>query len=209
MTASWELHPPVVGMDTGSFGFHVVSSRPILMPGYESTEDALGVTGWSRSTSKDSYDRLRIAHHAALEWFATLPRGSSVWCEEAIVMMKNPETTRKLVMMTGVLYAAFMEAKPDATWFWVNVSTWRREVLNPAKGEAPRKSEDWKALARQHVTAGWPEAPEDATFEEREEHGVRMHAILSAWDAQPDLWDAACLAEYGMKQLAEGKVKLP
>lgn len=211
---SWDQHPPVVGMDTSSFGFHIVSSVPIFMPGSEDAAvgEELSNTGWVVTGAKDSYDRLRLIHSMALRWFAQLPRGTSVWCEEALVLPKNPETTRKLVMVTGVLYAAFMEARPDATWFFVNVSSWRRDVLNPPKGESPKNKDGWKALARRHVHGQrFPETALGATlegYELRSEAESVRRSEIELWDSEPDLYDAACLMEYGMQQLSKGTAAL-
>lgn len=190
-------HPPILGVDTNSFGFHVVSSKPILMPGADGQmDDGERTLGWIVTNAKDSYDRLRIVHHQAIAFFRTLPDGSSLWVEEALILPKNPETTRKLVMMAGVLYSAFLEACPNATWFWVDVSTWRRQIINPAKGQSPRKSAEWKEAARLWVS----------------EHGYpswREYAELSeVYAQQDDLYDAHCLMAYGAKMLGSGVVKL-
>lgn len=192
-----------IGIDSNSYGFYAASSSPIAMFGSDSVSDV----GWITSSSKEWLDRLKEVHHSALEWFAFMPRGSSVWCEEALVLPKNPETTRKLVMMTGVLYAAFMEAKPDATWFFVNVSTWRRQVLNPAKGQAPRNGDGWKALAREHVLKSWPEsalAPALERYDLVSAAAAERAERVKLWDLHPDLYDAACLMEYGQQQLTVG-----
>jgi hypothetical protein len=205
----WSEHPPVIGIDTNSHGFHAVSSVPISMPSTEPLA-LLTTEGWTISRSKDYLDRLRLAHATARAWFAALPAGSSLWVEEALVLPKNPETTRKLVMMAGALYGAFMSARPDATWFFVNVSTWRKDVLGDEARPVGWKAnkEGWKALARQYVQARWPQEPENATYEEKLEFGHQMAVLRDMWDEQPDLYDAACLMEYGRQQISSGKVRL-
>jgi hypothetical protein len=191
-------HPPVIGIDTNSFGFHVVSSRPIPMTGLSYLPEP-SCQGWTQAKSKDSYERLRVAHDAALRFFATLPRASCVFVEEALILPKNIETTRKLVLMTGVLYAAFLEARPDATWFWVNVSTWRRVVLAPPKGQSPRNKEGWKAMAAYHVHSGWAYPSFDA---------LSNSDLYKLYEDEPDLYDAHCLMEYGCKVLTSGEARI-
>lgn len=179
--------PPIVGIDTNSFGFHAVSSLPILMPGAEDAPgDGMQTLGWIVAGAKDSYDRLRIVRHVAVDFFKQLPSGTRLFVEEALILPKNIETTRKLVLMTGVLYGAFLEARPDATWFWVDVSTWRKNVLAPPKGTAPRNKDGWKALAKLWVSMQGYEVGEFETVE-------------SIYEREPDLCDAHCLMVYGQQ----------
>jgi hypothetical protein len=165
----------VVGIDTSSRGFHAVLT------------EAEHSYFWIREHRGDTQRRRESTFREAAHLFEMLPDGSIVVIEEPIILQRNPDTTLKLTMMAGVIEAAFWQACPDATLFWVNVSTWRRAVLNPAKGEAPRDKKGWKALARQHVI----------------DSGVYSEAQLVAMEAEPDLWDAACIMEYGQQLVAE------
>lgn len=167
-----------LGIDTNSFGFHVVASSPIVMPGAEGFEQQ---AGWCTAGSKSAQERRRLVYVTARRFFETIPAGARVFVEEPLVLTKNINTTRLLVMMGGVIEAAFMQARPDAYFFWVDVSTWRKEVLAPARGSAPRNKDGWKALAKLYVSMYFDDYPSwEQTFEQ-----------------EPDLYDAACIMAYG------------
>lgn len=181
-------HPPVIGIDTNSYGFHAVSTLPVL-----SFAGQVASYGWVQIDKKTTYyHRLADIHEAALALFRKLPSGTTIFCEEALILRTNPETTRKLVMMAGLLYAAFLHAKPDATWFWVDIVVWRKEVLGKGGGR------DMKSLARNYVLEG-----------AKQLHGWdTMREVADEWDKQADLYEALCIRDYGIKQLNEGKVKI-
>lgn len=170
----------VVGIDTSSKGFHVCSSEPIFM----SARTLGSRLNWVLPPG-DAQLRREGAFRGARRMFELLPDGAVVVIEEPLILPKNIDTTMKLVMMAGVIEGAFWQACPDAILWWVNVSTWRRQVLNPPKGYAPRNKDGWKALARQYVLdradSLWPYSTEE----------------LATMEDQPDFWDAACICAYG------------
>jgi hypothetical protein len=192
MSDGWKTHPPVLGIDTNSYGFHVVSSVPIFMPGMH-LGDEKRTFGWTLSAEKRSDDRRYAAFAAARSFFHTLPRASSVFIEEPLILSGNIVTTRMLVMMGGILEAAFLQARPDATFHWVDVSTWRRRVLGVGGG----KKDHMKDLARRKVQDLWYAA------------GVRENdPIRQVYERQDDLHDAHCICEYGKYALLDGVVTL-
>ena len=105
----------VVGIDTNSYGYHAVGLAD----------------SWHAQAprSMDPRERRAFAFSNALSLFASLPDGSAVFIEEPIVLLKNIVTTRQLVMMAGVIECAFFTANPDATVFWVNISTWKKATI--------------------------------------------------------------------------------
>lgn len=157
----------VVGIDSSSFGFHMVSSVPLWGHGSEF---------FFRSSLADARDRRAEVFPMAHKVFRALPAGTDVWLEEALVLPKNIETTRKLIMMTGVLEAAFWSARPDATWWSVDVATWRKAILGKGSG----RKEEMKALARAYML------PLLTSTQEEE------------YEAEPDLYDAGCICAYGV-----------
>jgi len=182
----------VVGIDTNSFGFHAVADRPIFMPGEEAGDDQSTV-GWA-IVGGDAMDRRHVMFSIAKEFFSQLPEGSNVFVEEPLILPKNIETTRKLVMMGGVLEAAFWQANPDAAWFWVDVSTWRRLVLGRGSG----RKEFMKDLARAKTLDDLRER----WLKMEERHFTRDDGLLATYDLQPDLYDAHCIMLYGRQALA-------
>lgn len=183
-----------LGIDTNSFGFAVTSTAPVLLPrqgaGWEGFTMGERRHGWVVGKG-DTIDRLELARSSMGAMLRLLPTGQPVhlWVEEALILMKNIETTRKLVIMTGVLYGTFLHEGPDAFWHWVDVSRWRKEVLGKGSG----KKDELKRMAREHVAASWAGLP-DEWLEELAAHHT----------AVPDLYDAACIAEYGARMLEPG-----
>lgn len=183
--------PAIVGIDTNSFGFHAVSNIPIRMMG----DDPLSTNtyGWVVNRDKDAQQRRSTTFIFAHEFFTALPRASAVFIEEPIIMMKNPETTRKLVMIAGVIEAAFFYAKPDASLFWVPLGVWRKRVLGVGGG----KSSIMKDLAKEWVHKQWWDLPTDAWL-----------PVEADYDNKLDLYDAHCIMAYGMWALTTETVRL-
>lgn len=73
-----------------------------------------------------SPDERRIQlFRAARAFFETLPDGAHVFCEEPLAL-KNGETTRWLGLAAGAIWAAHTDC--NFYWYWMNVSTWKREI---------------------------------------------------------------------------------
>lgn len=185
----------VVGIDTNSFGFHAVSTEPIHMPGAEDVgdqEDAKSTYGWSLSTG-DAPGRRLLAHLIAYRFFCTLPVGTHVFIEEPLILPKNINTTRMLVMMGGILEAAFWRANPDAVLHWVDVASWRKAILGKGSG----KKEVLKELAKQHTLRSL-----EVTSRLQIMRAVgEADAVFADYESQPDLYDAHCIRDYGVAVL--------
>jgi hypothetical protein len=160
----------LVGIDTSSYGFHCVANEPVL-PGQ------LAWFAYDASMSL-AQDRRLAMFHKARDLFNVLPRHSHVFVEEPLILPKNLETTRKLVMAGGMMEAAWWAAMPDSMFYWVDVSTWRRTVLGIGGG----KREVMKGLAVDWVRNHRPE-------------------LVSKVEESDDFADAACLCEYGRRSL--------
>lgn len=177
----------VVGIDTKARGFHWVSSEPI----WDATSDDLEPTrcGWQMGVSSEGEARIRLLIFSlARMFFRNLPSGAHVFVESPLVLPKNVETTRKLVMSAGVIELAFHVTAPDATWFWVDPQSWKKRVFGraipPKEFEAPKtkRTKLWiQEQARDRVfDEGYPEA---------------------IFAAEPDLYDAWGLMHYGLSEV--------
>lgn len=105
----------IVGLDTASGRWHAVAS--------------LGGQIVERSTNAGTVvpDQRRIwLHTTAKKFFRELPAGTRIFCEEPLAL-KNPKTTSTLGLAAGAIWAAHIDF--DLWWFWVNVSTWKKEVV--------------------------------------------------------------------------------
>lgn len=182
----------VMGIDTNTYGWHMVASGPVQTThnGWKTTE----TYGWYQAPGKDADERRPAIFAEAVSFFAALPRATAVFVEEPLVLPKNIDTTRKLIAAAAVLEAAFWQAKPDATWFWVPLSTWRRVVLG--KGSGTRVEMD--SLAQTAVTRIWY----------RELHVSVWNQMEAVYDQEPDLYDAHCIMLYGMNALAGNQVQI-
>lgn len=189
---TWDDHPPILGIDTNSHGFDVVSSVPVLMPGAEDALDGPLTYGWLKSTSKDHQERAIMMYRLAQLFFGSLPAGTSIFCEEPIFLRTNIDTTRKLNMAAAALYFAFVQARPDATWHWVDISTWRKHVLGKGGGT----SAEMKQMAADHVRRGW-NLQKDWPLDTE-----------ASYDNHRDLYDAHCLMDYGKLMISSGLVKV-
>jgi len=150
----------IVGIDTNSSGFHAVELG-----------HALPVLHTYQGEERTASERRPGIYHAFRKYFASLESGAWVFVEEALVLKTNTETTRKLVMVAGLLEAAMFEVEPDAFLAWVDVTVWRRKVLG--RGGGPTAV--MKRMAR------------DKSLE----FGLPM------CDDDPDFYDACCIALYG------------
>lgn len=109
----------IYGLDTAGNRFHLVRSSGELI---------------EASITKGGPDERRAyLHRQARSAFSTLPKGARVFCEEPI-SLQNGETTRILGLAAGAIWAAHLYY--DLFWFWVNISTWKREVIG--KGNASK-----------------------------------------------------------------------
>lgn len=164
----------ILGIDTNSFGFAWVATEKLRGAWY-------GVI----AQDGDALDRRMRTFPVARALFESLPRGTLVFIEEPVIMAKNPETTRKLTMMAGVIEAAFYASNVDAVLHWVGLSSWRKLVLGKGAG---RKVE-MKALAFQVVS------------------GRLSPETLEVFEKDDNLCDAFCIADYGraVSHLAERK----
>lgn len=100
-----------------------------------------------------------------------------MFVEEPLILSKNPATTRKLALIAGALWAMSIEF--DLFWHWVDVASWKKEVVG--KGNVN------KVQVREWVQ-------DTAKM-------MRPEERLAAYDATPDLYDAHCLAVYGTRAL--------
>jgi Holliday junction resolvasome RuvABC endonuclease subunit len=166
-----------VGVDTSSFGFHWVASRPIH------SQDLVQFD-FFRAKGRVEERWIHI-YRAAYDFFCNLPDNSHVWCEEPLALPKNGKTTRILGISAGVIFGAFVAASEhtDATWYWVDVASWKRAVIH--NGSA--KKDEVREVVRQqrdfHLLLNWFVSKDHDPFEE-----------------QPDLYDAWALMKYGTLQ---------
>lgn len=168
----------VVGIDTSSYGYHAFATEPFRQP-----HGHLGIwydlrTGWFRAEG-DAMERRKQIYWSFVVLFQELSgREARVFVEEPLVLMKNTETTRKLVMIGGIIEAALHQEAPDLFFHWVDVATWRKAVLGKGSGS----KQAMKDMARVAVTEAAPAGFDQILF-----------------DTEPDLYDAACICEYGKR----------
>lgn len=164
----------VVGIDTDSSGYFWVSSFPF---------DSAGARhGWVRCRQKNSNERIPQFTRQAFDMFRCLPGGSHVFCEEPLALPRNGATTRKLGLAAGAIYAAFCLAIPDATWHWVDVAHWKKEVVGNGNANKDRIRE----FCRENPM--WHSHVDPVTDADYEKHR--------------DLYDAWCLKTYGVRQVS-------
>jgi hypothetical protein len=103
-----------------------------------------------------------------------LPRQAHIFAEEPL-SLRNGKTNRVLALMAGALWAQGLGR--DLFWHWVDIAHWKREVIG--KGNASKEEvADWVRASAKKM------GPEDR---------------ISTYEVYPDLFDAHCLAVYGMR----------
>lgn len=116
---------------------------------------------WKGVKWKNADDRRQKLFEDARTFFAFLPSGSHVFCEEPL-SLANGETTRLLGLACGAIWAAHLEF--DLFWYWVNVSSWKKGVVgepNPNKGRVQEFLQsmgveyDEEDLYDAHCIMGW------------------------------------------------------
>ena len=107
----------VVGMDTASNRFHCVASN-----GMCGQCGPLEGKDW-----KSTDDRRHKLYKDAQTFFAFLPNGSHIFCEEPISAGKSGKTTVQLGLAAGAIWAAHLEF--DLFWYWVSISAWKSAVV--------------------------------------------------------------------------------
>lgn len=107
-----------------------LARHPLFVVGIDTSSARLACSLPKQKTyvldADGSPDERRIQlYRAAREFFATLPDGAHVFCEEPLAL-KNGETTRLLGLAAGAIWAAHVDF--NFFWHWMNVSTWKKEI---------------------------------------------------------------------------------
>lgn len=159
----------VVGLDTNSHSFHAVASEAQFT--------------YSAHVGGDNIDVKRAAlYQFAQDYFWNLEQkrepGQSihVFCEEPLAL-KNGKTTRVLALATGAIWAAHLQF--DITWWWVDVSSWKKEIVGNGNAK--------KEMVKEWV---WINA-------------ILLDAELEKYNKELDFYDAHCLMLYGQNRVAE------
>jgi Holliday junction resolvasome RuvABC endonuclease subunit len=118
--------------------------------------------------------RIQICQEAWL-FFASLPERSWIFAEEPLAL-QNGKTTRVLCLAAGALWAQTMGF--NVFWTWVDSATWKREIVGTGAAS--------KAQIADCVRFG-PRLPAG-------------EGRLEAYEQTPDLFDAHCMAMYGVRQ---------
>ena len=165
----------VVGLDTRTRAFHWVSSIQLGGRRY----------GWVEEPDKMDVENARAAlYHEARRFFQLIPRGAHVFCEEPLAL-HNGKTTRLLCLVAGAIWSAFIQANPDATWYWIDNSSWKREILG--RGSPPNRGKHKPWIEQTLLTS--------------EDFIAWLHVDLKSrgdFMTQTDLYDAWCLMRYGI-----------
>lgn len=174
--------PAVVGLDTASDRWHAIT-RPT--PGNKligvDTETCHATPDYKKKAHvayKDPDVRRAELANAFGVFLMWLPVGTHVFCEEPLAL-KNGKTTRLLALSAGSLWA-MAAVRGDLIWHWVDVSHWKRVIVG--NGNANKDKIRASVLERKKMSK----------------------KLIAAYDAEPDYWDADCLADYGLQALQEG-----
>lgn len=158
----------IVGVDTKSRAFHWATS------------DGSTLTYNGFTSAQDDHDLARAeVFERSRGLFGDLSP-AHVFCE-APLALQNGKTTRLLCMAAAAVWCGFVASEVDALWYWVDPSTWKRDVL----GGAPPRGVKHKPWIRQRCLELWP--------------NVMVPGLVSAFDLEPDLFDAYCLLRYGQQ----------
>lgn len=190
----------IVGVDTRSKAFHWVASESLA--GF--------CCGWTDAPSNLTTDEARLyLLHGAISLFGKLPPGTHVFVEEPLTL-QNGQTTKNLCMAAAAVWCGFQMAKPDAWWFWVDVATWKKAVLG--RGIPPR---EFKGRSKATRTKDWIRAVA-VELPEFQQYTEKVGLGPEHFDAEPDLYDAWGLMQYGRalglssdKEMASSNSELP
>lgn len=178
----------IIGLDTASNRFHWCSTVPLWDGTGDDPEPSK--TGFVQFAGMEEGACRHLLMMMGKRFFEGIPPGSSVFAESPIIMMKNIETTRLLVAAATAVQLGFFLANPDAAWYWVDVMTWRKQILGRAfppmdyPGPKARRTKMWvEEMVRGKIEF-------DAEFAE----------TCGAWD--DNLYDAWGLRRYGELQLS-------
>lgn len=168
----------IVGLDTKTRAYHWT-----VDPGF----GRVGARyGWCVREKLDPELARIDLFRAAKVFFGWLPSGSHVFCEEPLAL-QNGKTTRLLNLAAGAIWAAFVAADVDATWYWIDAAAWKKAVLGrgaPPKGQKHKPWIEESLLAR----------PDFLEWQQVSGPDTRGDFMLQA-----DLYDAWCLMQYGMQ----------
>jgi hypothetical protein len=186
----------VLGIDTKSTGMHWVSTF-----GIGRTSDAGEKYGWVDCMQKNVDERrIQITQYAHQLFVAieddrpASPDPIHVFCEEPLAL-QNGKTTRLLGLAAGAIYGAFVLSELDATWHWVDQSTWKKSVLG--RGIKP------KGYEGTGPKAGWEKEWIREVIVELPGFMAEDSAVLRQdFDSQRDLYDAWAIKTYGVRALA-------
>lgn len=173
--------PNIVGVDTASNRFHWSANFPL--EGYK--------YGWGLSDQRNVDAGRAVLFRHAVTVFSNIYTFSEthVFCEEPLVLTVNIETTRKLCMAAGAIFAGFVQADlANSYWHWVDQSTWKKQILGRGVKpkdyglELPRakREKEWireRVLAHPDFEAGGDVMPD--------------------FHQQQDLFDAWAIMKYG------------
>jgi Holliday junction resolvasome RuvABC endonuclease subunit len=180
-----EAMAPVLGLDTDSKKFTYAATFMIPdLTGDTDNEESFG--WWGASAEVEA--RRAVIYQGAKRLFGVLPDGVHVFCEEPLAL-QNGKTTRLLALAAGVVWAAFQEVQPNAWWHWVDVSSWKKNVIGQGNAAKPvvaewiRRSGDFKTVRARYDQAG--------TLDFFEDYFIQT----------PDLYDAWALKIYGARMV--------
>lgn len=140
-----------MGLDTGSNRWHAVTSENVTIQ-----SGPLKGKAWENPDG-----RRQKLYSDAEAFFALLPAGSHIFCEEPLAL-KNGKTTRVLCLAAGAIWTAHLCF--DLFWYWVDVASWKKQVVGNGNSD--------KAMIAQFVREQGHEYPEEDLFDA---HCVRMY----------------------------------
>lgn len=183
----------VIGIDTNSYGFHWVSTKPVY-----DDDDFAQKYGWV--ACKDDNPDVRRGEmlnysHGLFQSLSLNPTPNDdtwhVFCEEPLAL-QNGKTTRLLGLAAGAIWAGFYLAKPNAYWHWVDQSTWKKNVLG--RGRRPN---DFEYRIKSKAEKEW------IIEQVRKLPGFQADfndpITAEDFDKQADLYDAYALRTYGVR----------
>lgn len=139
--------PAVVGMDTATNRVHCIGPRV----GARKRIEQFVV----KSSDSNPDVRRHALYKGVSQYFEELagvcPGPFHIFCEEPL-SLQNGKTTRLLGLTAGAIWAAHLPF--DCYWYWVNVATWKREIVG--NGNATKEQiQEWVR------SRGWDFAEED------------------------------------------------
>lgn len=126
--------PAVIGLDTGSNRIHGIGPRV----GTRKRVEEFAVKSKDPNPDVRRHELYEGTRNYLRKASEAAPTKLHIFCEEPLAL-QNGKTTRLLGLVAGAIWASHLDF--DCYWYWVNVSTWKRDVVGSGNAKKEQVQE--------------------------------------------------------------------